>query len=158
MRIACWVSKATSRSTHTPSRTHPHKSTDKYVILIAFQRQQWFANAPQCPPLIILSSIQAYVFKNGLLLQAFNNNFECFPNSSAFCMIDQPFSPSLHHNNIINLCCHSVKIIQLVLKQYIVSAFDVNWCNSWSIIKTKYKGTDMKHIKWAVVLTEIECV
>ena len=45
---------------------------------------------PSMPALLILSSIQAYVFKNGLLLQAFNKKFESFPNSSAFCMIDQP--------------------------------------------------------------------
>ena len=37
-RVACWISKA--------SRTHAH--TDQYVILIAFPRQQWFDNAPQC--------------------------------------------------------------------------------------------------------------
>ena len=35
-RFGCWISKAT--------RTH----TQKYVILIAFPRPEWFANAPLC--------------------------------------------------------------------------------------------------------------
>ena len=30
------------------ARTGTHAHTDKYVILIAFPRQQWFANASQC--------------------------------------------------------------------------------------------------------------
>jgi hypothetical protein len=35
---------------HTPTRpiTHTHAHTEQYVILIAFPRQQWFANEPQC--------------------------------------------------------------------------------------------------------------
>ena len=35
---------------HTPMRpgTSTHAHPDKYVILIAFLRQKWFANAPQC--------------------------------------------------------------------------------------------------------------
>ena len=53
--FACWVSKATCTHAHarahapghprTHARTHTH--TQKYIILNAFPRQPWFANAPQ---------------------------------------------------------------------------------------------------------------
>ena len=54
IHVACWKSKATCTYAHAHSqapgymhaRTHAH--ADQYVILIAFPRQQWFANAPQC--------------------------------------------------------------------------------------------------------------
>jgi hypothetical protein len=46
-RVACWISKVTRAqtrqrraSTRAHARTHTH--TQKYVILIAFPRQQWF--------------------------------------------------------------------------------------------------------------------
>jgi hypothetical protein len=32
----------------TPTCTHAHAHIDKYVMLIAFPRQQWFVNEPQC--------------------------------------------------------------------------------------------------------------
>ena len=45
-RTACWISKATRAQTHTraraPTPTDARTHTQKYVILIAFQRQQWF--------------------------------------------------------------------------------------------------------------------
>ena len=34
--------------TSSPTRTHVHTRTDKYVILFAFPQQRWLANAPQC--------------------------------------------------------------------------------------------------------------
>jgi hypothetical protein len=40
IRFACWISKATC--------TYAHAHTDQYVILTAFEQQQWLANAPQC--------------------------------------------------------------------------------------------------------------
>ena len=35
-----------ARTEHT--RTHTHTHTYEYTIYVAFPRQQWFANAPQC--------------------------------------------------------------------------------------------------------------
>ena len=46
IRVACWISKATC--THAHAHAHALAHTHKYVIFIAFPRQQWFANAPQC--------------------------------------------------------------------------------------------------------------
>ena len=34
--------------THMSARVRAHTHTHKYVIFIAFPRQQWFPNAPQC--------------------------------------------------------------------------------------------------------------
>ena len=52
MRFACWVRKATRQRASVPTRTrtsmyerartYTHTHTQKYVILIAFPRQQWF--------------------------------------------------------------------------------------------------------------------
>ena len=54
IRVACWISKATCTHAHAHAQPLGHKHTcarahtDKYVILIAFPRQQQFAKAPQC--------------------------------------------------------------------------------------------------------------
>jgi hypothetical protein len=42
MRNACWITKATD--THS-----------EYVIVLAFLRQQWLANAPECYIILILT-------------------------------------------------------------------------------------------------------
>ena len=47
-RVACWLIKATRVKAHTrarataPTPTQPLPPTHKYLILIAFLRQQWF--------------------------------------------------------------------------------------------------------------------
>ena len=47
-RVACWISKVTRSQAHAcdraPTHTHKHARTctQKYVIVIAFRRQQWF--------------------------------------------------------------------------------------------------------------------
>ena len=55
--------------THTHAHTylgnHTHTHTDKYAILIAFLRQQWFAKAPQCyvvRTLPVLLTLYVYMF------------------------------------------------------------------------------------------------
>ena len=49
IHVACWLSKATrARScTHPGTCTRAPTHTQKYVILVAFPRQKWFANASQ---------------------------------------------------------------------------------------------------------------
>jgi hypothetical protein len=46
VHVACWVINATRAQTHPRFRarvhTITHTHTQKYVILIAFPRQQWF--------------------------------------------------------------------------------------------------------------------
>ena len=42
IRIECWISKATRMHTATPPVTYINTHTDKYVIRIAFPRQQSF--------------------------------------------------------------------------------------------------------------------
>ena len=40
MRVACLINKATRTQAHAYAHAHTH--TQKYVIFIAFPRQQWF--------------------------------------------------------------------------------------------------------------------
>ena len=69
MRNACWISKATHARACTRPRarlpTHP-PATHKYIILIAFPRQQWFANAPQCYVIVYCVSYFKEVLALGL--------------------------------------------------------------------------------------------
>ena len=63
MHLACCVSKATCTYAHAHphapgyphERTRTHAHIDQQVILIAFPRQQWFANAPHCYAICTLS-------------------------------------------------------------------------------------------------------
>jgi hypothetical protein len=52
MHVTRWISKAIHAYVHSHAHalghTYTHTHTHKYVIFIAFARQQWFANAPQC--------------------------------------------------------------------------------------------------------------
>ena len=47
-RVACWTSRATRAQAYararepTPKRARAHTHTQKYIILLAFPRQQWF--------------------------------------------------------------------------------------------------------------------
>jgi hypothetical protein len=52
--ICMLISKATCTLAHT----------DKYVILIAFPRQKWFANAPQC---YVIRTLSLLLFWGGIL-------------------------------------------------------------------------------------------
>ena len=56
---------------HTPkrldTRTHAYTHTDKYIIFIAFLRQQLFANAPHCYVTRTLSVL--FIFKYTHILQ-----------------------------------------------------------------------------------------
>jgi hypothetical protein len=45
IRVACWISKAPHSRAPTLARAHTH--TDRYVILIAFPRQQCLPKAPR---------------------------------------------------------------------------------------------------------------
>ena len=61
IRVACWISKATCTYAHAHAHApgyHMHARTHGLVILIAFPRQKWFANAPQC--YVILTSPVLY--------------------------------------------------------------------------------------------------
>ena len=63
MRVACWISKTAHAYTPTTPGTH----TGKYVILIAFPWQQWFANAPQCYVIRTLRVFMQTAHRNAVL-------------------------------------------------------------------------------------------
>ena len=42
MRAACWISKATREHAHARAPTQARAHTQKYVLLIASPRQEWF--------------------------------------------------------------------------------------------------------------------
>ena len=56
----------TRPGTRTHARTHTH--AQKYLILIDFTRQQWFANAPQCYVIRTLPVLLSSNITNGIRL------------------------------------------------------------------------------------------
>jgi hypothetical protein len=64
IRVACWISKATrakarahtSTYTRARARTRTHTHTE-HIILDAFPRQKFFANAPQCYVLCTMAAL-----------------------------------------------------------------------------------------------------
>jgi hypothetical protein len=54
IRVACWICTATCTQAHAHAHALGRTQTHKYGIFIAFTRQQWFANAPQCYVIRIL--------------------------------------------------------------------------------------------------------
>jgi hypothetical protein len=75
--VVCCISKATCTHSHIHSHASCHKHararTHKYVILIAFPRQQWFANAPIYHVMRILPYLLYHVMRILPYLLYFNS-------------------------------------------------------------------------------------
>ena len=77
MRVACWISKSTCTHAHSHAHAlgHTHAHTHNYVIFIAFSRDQWFANAPQCYVIRTLSVLLVFRISRFLSLSKYTTIF-----------------------------------------------------------------------------------